>query len=292
MGPDPRREDDLRGERVARVLPDSDGVDLRRGVVARPRPVRLYGLDHRHVRSSERTTCVVIRRVLELLPRSNASLETSGSTRLSGIGIAVAFLSRLAPVLSLMDSAGTVLAVAGGCRAVEAARDTLPHPVHVAFVTVAHGRLEAPMERIGCLLLWACGPTVCCRDRPARLRGLGTRRRRGWPSAALLQDRCVRGAVRSPRGGCLRSARPRGQRGTGMASRRCAGRVSPVRACADVAAPEAAVAPGTLRVTWHLPRLHAPEPRTGAPVQASVRRFSGAARTGGSNVAAPVGAGR
>ncbi|MXY56678.1 MAG: hypothetical protein F4Y41_09820 [Gammaproteobacteria bacterium] len=36
---------------------------------------------------------------------------------------------------------------------------------------------------------------------------------------------------------------------------------------ADVAAPEAAVAPGTLGVAWHLPRVvHAPEPRTGAPV--------------------------
>ena len=115
-----------------------------------------------------------------------------------------------------MDSAGTVLAVAGGCRAVEAARDASAHPVHAVFVTVAHGRLEAPMDRIGCLLLWACGPNGVSPGPPGSTSRASTRGRRGWPPAALSQDRCVRGAVRSPRGGCLRSARPRGQRGIGL----------------------------------------------------------------------------
>ena len=61
----------------------------------------------------------------------------------------------------LLDAVGTALAVAGGCRAVEAARDALPHPVHVAFVMVAHGRLEAPMDRIGCLLATGFWPERC-----------------------------------------------------------------------------------------------------------------------------------
>ena len=191
-----------------------------------------------------------------------------------------------------MDSAGTVLAVAGGCRGVEAARDASAHPVHVAFVTKhawTPGSADGSHRVLAAMGLW---PKRCVAGTARRDFAGVTRRRRGWPPAALSQDRCVLGAVRSPRGSCLRSGTspwPAGNRF--RASRRCAGRVSPVRARADVVAPEAAVAPGTLRVTWHLPRLHAPEPRTGAPVQASVRRFSGVARTLRSNVAAPVGAG-
>ena len=110
--------------------------------------------------SPERRACVVIRRsVRKLLPRSNASLETSGSTRLSGIGIAFAFLSRLAPVLSL-DGHGRDRS--RRCRWLSrcvAARDASAHPVHVAFVTK---HAWTPWKRrwiaSGCLLLWACGP--------------------------------------------------------------------------------------------------------------------------------------
>ena len=134
-----------------------------------------------------------------------------------------------------MDSAGTVLAVAGGCRAVEAARDTLPHPVHVAFVT-KHARTPGSADgshRVACCY-GLVAQTVCCRDRPARLRGLGTRGRRGWPPAALSQDRCVALAGREPCGRPVVAAFgrhvPVANGESGMASRRCAGRVSPVRA--------------------------------------------------------------
>ena len=34
----------------------------------------------------------------------------------------------------------------------------LPHPVHVAVVTVAHGRLESPMDRIGCFVAMGLWP--------------------------------------------------------------------------------------------------------------------------------------
>jgi len=196
-----------------------------------------------------------------------------------------------------LDAVGTALAVAGGCRAVEAARDALPHPVHAAFVTVAHGRLEAPMDRIGLLRRYGLlAQTGCCRDRPARLRGLGTRGRHGWPPAALSQDRSVALAGREPCGrpvvAAFGRARPRGQRriGLGPVGVALAGcpRFAPR---ADVAAPEAAVAP--VRFVSHALAAcgHAPGPRTGAPVQASVRGFSGVARTGRSNVAARGGAG-
>ena len=119
-----------------------------------------------------------------------------------------------------MDTAGTVLAVAGGCRAVEAARDASAHPVHAAFVTVAHGRLEAPMDRIGCFVAMGLWPKRCVAG-TARLDFAGvTRGRRGWPPAALSQDRCVALAGREP---CSRSvvaafgqARPRGRRGIGL----------------------------------------------------------------------------
>jgi len=81
-----------------------------------------------------------------------------------------------------------------------AALDALPHPVHVAFVTVAHGRLEAPMDRIGCLLLWACGPNGVLPGPPGSTSRDSTRGRHGWPPAALSQDRCVALAGREPCG--------------------------------------------------------------------------------------------
>ena len=104
-----------------------------------------------------------------------------------------------------MDSAGTVLAVAGGCRAVEAARDALPHPVRAAAVTPAHGRLGSPMDRIGCFVAMGLWPKRCV---------AGTARRdfAGWHprEACGLLPHCRRiaalplrdrGAVRSPLGG-------------------------------------------------------------------------------------------
>ena len=136
-----------------------------------------------------------------------------------------------------MDTAGTVLAVAGGCRAVEAARDASAHPVHAAFVTVAQGRLEAPMDRIGCLLLWACcGPNSVLPGPPG-----STSRARNPREAWVASCRTVAGSLRCPCGfgepcgrpvvAAFGQARPRGRRGIGFrASRRCTGRVSPVRA--------------------------------------------------------------
>ena len=105
-----------------------------------------------------------------------------------------------------MDTAGTVLAVAGGCRAVEPRGMHLIHPVHVAFVTVAHGRLEAPMDRIGLLVAMGLWPKRCVAG-TARLDFAGSEPAGGMGGllphcrriAALpLRDR---GAVRSPRGG-------------------------------------------------------------------------------------------
>ena len=169
-----------------------------------------------------------------------------------------------------MDTAGTVLAVAGGCRAVEAARDALPHPVHVAFVTIAHGRLEASMDRIGGFVTTGLWPERCVAG-TARLDFAGSEPAGGVGGllphcrriAALpLRDR---GAVRSPRSSLPSvgtSPWPNGE--SGMASRRCAGRVSPVRACANVAAPEAASLPvrlvshGTCRVFTRRSRVRVP----------------------------------
>ena len=86
------------------------------------------------------------------------------------------------------------------------------------------------------------------------------------PPAALSQDRCVALAGREPCGrpvvAAFGQARPRGRRGIGLwpVGVARAGGSPRFALCADVAAPEAAVAPGTLRVAWHLPRGHAPEP--------------------------------
>ena len=119
-----------------------------------------------------------------------------------------------------MDTAGTVLAVAGGCRAVEAARDALPHPVHVAFVTVAHGRLEAPMDRIGCFVTTGLWPERCVAG-TARRDFAGVNPREAWVASC----RTVAGSLRCPCGigepcgrpmvAAFGQARPRGQRGIG-----------------------------------------------------------------------------
>ena len=198
-----------------------------------------------------------------------------------------------------MDTAGTVLAVADGCRAVEAARDA---SAASGPCRVRHGCAWTPgsadgshrvLRRYGLV-----AQTVCCRDRPARLRGLGTRGRRGWPPAALSQDRCValaRSGSRAVAPWWLPSVGtspwPMGNRV--RASRRCARRrVAPVRALRGCRRAGGRRRPRYASCHRHLPRLHAPEPRTGAPVLASVRRFSGETRTVRSNVAAPVEAGR
>ena len=113
----------------------------------------------------------------------------------------------------------------------------LPHPVHAAFVT-KHAWTPGSFDgshRIASLL-WACGPNGVLPETAGSTSRAGTRGRYGWPPAALSQARCValagRGAVRSPRGSCLRSGTspwPAGNRF--MASRRCARRrVAPVRA--------------------------------------------------------------
>ena len=149
---------------------------------------------------------MVIRGPLELLPCANASLETSGSTRLSGIGSAVAYLSRLAPVQSRWTRPEPFSPLQVVVAPLKARGMHLLIPSTSRSSRNTHGRPEAPMDRIGLLAAMGLWPkTVCCRHRPARLRGLGTRGRHGWPPAALSQDRCVPGAVRSPRGSCLRS---------------------------------------------------------------------------------------
>ena len=120
-----------------------------------------------------------------------------------------------------MDTAGTVLAVAGGCRAVEAARDALPHPVHVAVVTIAHGRLEAPMDRIGCFVATGLWPERCVAG-TARLDFAGVDPREAWVASC----RTVAGSLRCPCGigepcgrpvvAAFGQARPRGRRGIGL----------------------------------------------------------------------------
>ena len=120
-----------------------------------------------------------------------------------------------------------------------------------------------------------------------------TRGRRGWPPAALSQDRCVLGPYGRPVVAAFGQARPRGQRRIAFrASRRCAcRRIAPARASRGCRRAGGRRRPRYASCHMHLPRLHAPEPRTGAPVLASVRRFSGVARTGRSNDAARGGAG-
>ena len=90
----------------------------------------------------------------------------------------------------------------------------LPHPVHAAFVTVAHGRLEAPMDRIGLLRRYGLWPKRCVAG-TARRDFAGWHPQEVWlPPAALSQDRCVArcgpgGPCGRPVVACLRSAGPR-----------------------------------------------------------------------------------
>ena len=140
--------------------------------------------------------------------------------------------------------------------------------------------------------------TVCCRDRPARLRGLAPAGGL-WPPAALSHDRCVALAGSGSRAVApwwLAFGRqvPYGQQGNRVYGRSALrlpeGRPgSRLRGCPRAGGrrrPRYAFVSHALAACGH-----APEPRTGAPVQASVRRASDAARTGRSNVAARGGAG-
>ena len=148
----------------------------------------------------------------------------------------------------------------------------------------------------GCLLLWACGPNGVSPGPSGSTSRASTRRRRGWPPTALSQDRCVAlagsGSRAVARSSCLRSARPPWQEGidlgpVGVALAGCP-RCRALRGCRRARGRRR---PRYASCHMHLPRLHAPEPRTGTPVQASVRRFSDVARTVRSNVAARGGAG-
>ena len=108
--------------------------------------------------------------------------------------------------------------------------------------------------------------TVCCRDRPARLRG------RDPPEAWVASCRTVAGSLRCPCGTGEPCGRPvvaafgrqvpvaNGE--SGMASRRCASRVSPVRALRGCLRAGGRRRPRYASCHMHLPRLHAPEPRT------------------------------
>ena len=163
--------------------------------------------------------------------------------------------SQARPRSVLSDAVGTAFAVAGGRRAVDAARDALPHPVHAAFVTVAHGRLEAPMDRIGLLAAMGLWPNGVLPGPPGSTFA-GFDPREAWVASC----RTVAG---SPRCRALRGCR------------RAGGRRRPRYASCHM----------------HLPRCHAPEPRTGASVQASVRVPLMRTRTGRSDIAARRGAG-
>ena len=206
--------------------------------------------------------------------------------------------SRLAPVLSKWTRPGPFsplqVVVAPSSRAGCPATSVPRRSCHGCAWTPG----SADGSHRGASSLWACGANGVLPGPP------GSTSRAWSPREAWVASyRTVAGSLRCPCGtgepcgrpvvACRRSARPRGQRGIGLwpVGVALAGGSLRFALCADVAAPEAAVAPGTLRVAWHLPRLHAPEPRTGAPVQTSVRCFSGETRTGRSNVAAPVGAG-
>ena len=100
--------------------------------------------------------------------------------------------------------------------------------------------------------LW---PERCVAGTAGSTSRAGTRGRHGWPHAALSQARCValagRGAVRRPVVAAFGQARPRGRRGIGLGpvGVALAGGSLRLARCAGVAAPEAVVAPDTLRVT-------------------------------------------
>ena len=190
------------------------------------------------------------------------------------------------------------------CRLVVAPLKPRGMPAASGPCRCRHAGARTPGKPDGSHRLLRCyGPvaqTVCCRDRPAQLRGLGTRGRlvapaalsQGLLAALPLRDR---GAVRSPLGSLPSVGRsPVAGGGTAFrASRRCACRsIAPglrLRGCPRAGGhrrPRYAFVSHALAACGH-----APEPRTGAPVQASVRRASDAARTGRSNVAARGGAG-
>ena len=140
--------------------------------------------------------------------------------------------------------------------------------------------------------LW---PQRCVAGTAGSTSRAGTRGRRGRPPAALSQDRCVARCGPGSRAVApwwLPSVGHVPVAGGDWASRRCARRgLFPVGALRGCRRAGGRRRPRYASCHRHLPRLHAPEPRTGAPVLASVRRASGETRTARSNVAAPVGAG-
>ena len=205
----------------------------------------------------------------------------------------MAFLSRLAPVQSRWTRPDRSRRCRWLSRCV-AARDAQPHPVHVAFVTNTHGRLEAPMDRIGLLAAMGLWPKRCVAG-TARRDFAGSDPREAWSASCRTVAGSLRSGSRAVAPWWLPSVGtspwPTGNRF--RASRRCAcRRVAPGRACADVAArrppspPVRFVSHGTCRVFTRRSRVRVPRFRRRCAAS------SGVARTGRSNVAAPVGGGR
>ena len=166
--------------------------------------------------------------------------------------VAVAFRPRLAPVLS---SAGLGRDRSRRCRLVVAPCSRAGCPAASGPRRRRHGGAwtpGAPMDRIGCLQLRACGPNGCVAG-TARATSRAGNPREAWVASCRTVAGSLRSGSRAVAPWWLPSVRhvPRGRR-----RNRCSGPVGvalaedrPGRACAAVAAPEAVVAPGTLRVT-------------------------------------------
>ena len=203
----------------------------------------------------------------------------------------------MAGVRGLPERCSRLTAEPGSCScSLCGTRDPLVgEPVPVRSMSSSRRRMDACEARwIASVAssLWARGPNGALPG-PS-----GSTSRAGNPREAMASCRTVAGSLRSgsravaPWWLAFGRHVPVAGGESGMASRRCARRgIGPVRACADVAAPEAAVAPGTLSCHMALAASsRRRRPRTVAPVQASVRRAAGVARTGRSNGAARGGA--
>ena len=157
---------------------------------------------------------------LELLPRSNASLEASGSSRLSGNGLAVAFRPRLAPVVVQWTRPGPFSPL----QVVVAPLKPRGMPAASGPCRSCHECARTPGSADGshrvASSLWAGGPNGVLPGPPGST-SRARNPREAWVAscrtvAGSLRCPCGPGAVRSPRGSCLRSARPRGRRGIGL----------------------------------------------------------------------------
>ena len=207
--------------------------------------------------------------------RTNASIEAPGSSQLSGNGIAVASVPGSPPFCPCGHGRDRSRRCRGLSRRV-AARD--------ASAASRRRRVRHETRMDAWKLRWIASSA-------SLTTGL-------WPercvagTAGLLRGPCGPGGCARPVVAAFGQARPRGRRGIGYgqpALRSPGDRPgSRLRGC-----PRAGGrwCPRCASCHLHLPRLHAPEPRTGAPVLASVRRASGETRTVRSNGAAPVGAG-